>query len=507
MHPTFQATPKRRSNRFANIGLMNPTTPSPSFTKAIALVLTTVSIAFVVTQLDVTIVNVALPNIGARLHAPVSELQWIVDAYTLAFAVLMLSAGVFGDRFGPRRLFGWGLAVFALSSLACGLAPNAIALIAARAVQGVSAAAMLPNSLALLNRACGHDPKLRARAVGLWTASGSISIAAGPVLGGMLIAAWGWRGIFLVNLPICAAGVLAIRFWIPREFDAAARRHKGEKIRIDVPGQLLSIVALTAFTAAVIELRPLGIAHPLVIAGFMTAALASLALLFVEARSAAPMLPLFLFRDATFSAAVAFGICVNMAYYGTVFVISLYLQRVRGDTPLEAGLAFLPLTGGFLFSNVASGWIVAKRGPRFPMMLGAALGALGYALLHATQADTPFALLLAPFLLIPAGMGLAVPAMTTAILASVDQKRAATASALLNTARQAGGAIGVAAFGALAGGVGSGAVVQGLQASAAIATGLLIAGVMLSRFVHPDAHAREGSAPRATAEAGARGSR
>lgn len=219
------------------------------------------------------------------------------------------------------------------------------------------------------------------------------------------------------------------------------------------------------------------------------------------------MLPLFLFRDATFSAAVAFGICVNMAYYGTVFVISLYLQRVRGDTPLEAGLAFLPLTGGFLFSNVASGWIVAKRGPRFPMMLGAALGALGYALLHATQADTPFALLLAPFLLIPAGMGLAVPAMTTAILASVDQKRAATASALLNTARQAGGAIGVAAFGALAGGVGSGAVVQGLQASAAIATGLLIAGVMLSRFVHPDAHAREGSAPRATAEAGARGSR
>jgi len=507
VHPTFQATPKRRPDRFANIGLMDTTTPSPSFTKTIALVLATVSVAFVVTQLDVTIVNVALPNIGSRLHAPVSELQWIVDAYTLAFAVLMLSAGVFGDRFGPRRLFAWGLALFALSSAACGLAPGAGALIAARAVQGVSAAAMLPNSLALLNRACSHDPDLRARAVGLWTASGAISIAAGPVLGGMLIAAWGWRSIFLVNLPVCAAGLLAIRFWIPRSFDAAARRHKGERIGIDLPGQLLSVVALTAFTAAVIELRPLALAHPLVIAGFATAVLAALALLFVEARTAAPMLPLFLFRDATFSAAVVFGICVNMAYYGMVFVLSLYLQRVRGDTPLEAGLAFLPLTGGFLFSNVASGWIVAKHGPRFPMMLGAALGALGYALLHATQANTPFPLLLAPFLLIPGGMGLAVPAMTTAILASVDPKRAATASALLNTARQAGGALGVAAFGALAGGAGSDGVMHGLQVSAAIATGLLVVGVMLSRFIRPDAHARERSAARATDEAGVQGGR
>lgn len=494
---------------------MNSNPSHPSFTRAIALILATVSVAFVVTQLDVTIVNVALPEIGARLHSPVSGLQWIVDAYTLAFAVLMLSAGVFGDRFGPRRLFASGLALFATSSLVCGLAPNAVALIAARAVQGMSAAVMLPNSLALLNRACSHDPKLRARAVGLWTASGAISIAAGPVLGGMLIAAWGWRSIFLVNLPICVAGWVAIYFWIPRSFDASARRHKGERIGIDLPGQLLSIVSLTAFTAAVIELRPLGAGHPLVVAGFVVAGLAALALLFVEARSAAPMLPLFLFRDATFSAAVVFGICVNMAYYGTVFVLSLYLQRVRGDTPFEAGLAFLPLTGGFLFSNVASGWIVAKRGPRFPMMLGAALGALGYALLHATHATTPFPMLVVPFLLIPAGMGLAVPAMTTAILASVDPKRAATASALLNTARQAGGAIGVAAFGALAGGTGADAVVHGLQVSAAIATGLLVAGVLLGRLIRPDAHAREGSAPRsaadpaakATAEATIRGGR
>ncbi|CAN7680523.1 MFS transporter [Trinickia sp. LjRoot230] len=478
------------------------TNPSaPTFTPAIARVLSTVSIAFVVTQLDVTIVNIALPSIGSQLHAPVSGLQWIVDAYTLAFAVLMLSAGVLGDRFGPRRLFAFGLALFAAASLACGLAPNASMLIAARAVQGVSAAAMLPNSLALLNRACGHEPKLRAHAVGLWTASGAVAIAAGPVLGGVLIAAFGWRSIFLVNLPICAAGMLATFAWVPRQFDETAREHKGEKIGIDLPGQCMAIVALTAFTGAVIELRSLGIMHPLIIGGFATAVLATLAFVTIEAKSTAPMLPLVLLRDATFSAAVIFGVCVNMAYYGSVFVLSLFLQHVHGDTPLQAGLAFLPLTGGFLISNVASGWVVARRGPRFPMMLGAAIGALGYALLHAARADTPFLALVVPFLLIPAGMGLAVPAMTTAILASVEPKRAGTASAILNTARQAGGAVGVAAFGALVAGSRPETVVQGLQISAAIATGLLVTGVLLACLIHPESHARNDAANEATAQA------
>jgi DHA2 family methylenomycin A resistance protein-like MFS transporter len=172
-----------------------------------------------------------------------------------------------------------------------------------------------------------------------------------------------------------------------------------------------------------------------------------------------------------------------------VFVVSLYLQRVHGDTPLEAGVAFLPLTGGFLVSNVVSGWVVARRGPRFPMILGAAIGAVGYGLLRMSQADTPYAALLAPFLLIPGGMGLAVPAMTTAILASVEPRRAGTASAVLNTARQAGGAVGVAAFGALANGAGSAAVVSGLQASSAVATALLLAALLLGCVIHPESHA------------------
>lgn len=473
------------------------TPPSP----ALGRILATVSVGFVVTQLDVTIVNIALPKIGADLHANVAGLQWVVDAYTLAFAVLMLSAGVLGDRLGTRRMYAGGIVLFALASLACGLALDATMLVAARAVQGIGAAAMLPNSLALLNRSYGHDPKLRARAVGLWTAAGAISIAAGPVVGGVLIAAFGWRSIFLVNLPICAAGLLATLIWVPKPDCTRKNARQAATVGanagagaepsprgFDLSGQCLAIVALTAFVAAVIEWRPLGLSHPLVTGGFILALIATGAFIAVESRVATPMLPLSLFSTRTFSAAVLFGICVNLTYYGMVFVLSLYLQRVRGYTALQAGLAFLPLTGGFLLSNVASGWVVGRFGVRVPMIAGAITGGLGYGLLHFVDAGTPLVGLLLPFLLIPSGMGLAVPAMTTAVLASVEAKRAGTASAVLNTARQAGGAVGVAAFGALASGAAATQIVSGMQAATAVSVGLLVLGGVLSCFMHPEPH-------------------
>lgn len=495
----------------------------PSFTPQLGRILATVSVGFVVTQLDVTIVNIALPKIGADLHASVAGLQWVVDAYTLAFAVLMLTAGVLGDRLGARRMYAAGIVLFALASLACGLALDAAMLVIARAVQGIGAAAMLPNSLALLNQSYGHEPKLRARAVGLWTASGAISIAAGPVVGGLLIAAFGWRSIFLVNLPICAAGLLATWLWVPKaasvedgagrgtgsEAASGTRAGAGAGARaraninatvnqrtdprrpprsLDLPGQCLAVIALTAFVAAVIEWRPLGASHLFVVGGFVLAVLATGAFVAVESRVAAPMLPLSLFGKRTFSAAVLFGICVNLTYYGVVFVLSLYLQRVRGYTPLQAGLAFLPLTGGFLISNVASGWVVGRFGVRVPMIVGAITAGLGYAGLYWVDANTPLIGMVFPFLLIPSGMGLAVPAMTTAVLASVDGQRAGTASAVLNTARQAGGAVGVAAFGALASGAAAAQIVVGMQTAAAISVGLLVLAGLLGCLVHPDAH-------------------
>ncbi|WP_174903694.1 MFS transporter [Burkholderia pseudomultivorans] len=467
---------------------MDTTTPSPvHFPPALARIVATVSVGFVVTQLDVTIVNIALAHLAADLRLTVAGLQWVVDAYTLAFAVLMLSGGVLGDRFGARRLYVAGLALFALASLACGAATAPAMLIAARALQGVGAAAMLPNSLVLLNDACRHDPRLRARAVSAWTAAGAISIAAGPVVGGLLIAASGWRGIFLVNLPLCAAGLAAALAWIPARRDDASPDRPAART-LDLRGQLVAIAMLTALTAAVIEWRPLGFAHPVVAGGFALAALAALAFVAVESRAAMPMLPLSLFRRRTFGAAVLFGICVNLTYYGTVFVLALYLQRVRGESAWQAGLAFLPLTGGFLLSNLASGRAIARHGPRVPMLAGALVAALGYGALHVVDASTPLPILLVPFLLIPSGMGFAVPAMTTAVLASVAPERAGIASAVLNTARQAGGAMGVAAFGALAGGGATSQVVSGLRIETAVSVLLLIAAALLATLVRPAAH-------------------
>lgn len=484
------------------------------FTPALARVVATVSVGFVVTQLDVTIVNIALARIAADLHANVARLQWIVDAYTLAFAVLMLSGGVLGDRYGARRMYVAGLVVFALASLACGLAANPALLIAARALQGAGAAAMLPNSLALLNEACRHERTLRARAVGFWTAAGAISIAAGPIAGGLLIAAFGWRSIFLVNLPLCAAGLAATLMWIPasrREGSASANRATNGDVNrdvnrdtnrpasaaaeapvprprsLDVRGQLLAVVALTAFTGAVIEWRPLGFAHWAVWGGFVLALAAGAAFVALEARIDAPMLPLAMLRNRTFSAAVLFGICVNLTYYGTVFVLALFLQHARGQSPLQAGLTFIPLTGGFLLSNIASGHAVARYGTRLPMIGGALVAGLGYALLIPVDANTPLVGLLAAFLLIPSGMGLAVPAMTTTVLASVEPARAGTASALLNTARQAGGAVGVAAFGALTGNGTAAQVVSGLHADTAISAALLLIAACLAWNMRADA--------------------
>jgi MFS family permease len=270
------------------------------------------SFSFVVTQLDVTVVNVALPHIASSLSVQVSGLQWVVDAYTLPFAVFMLSAGVLGDRYGSRRTYLMGLAIFAAASLACGLAPNVSTLIAARAAQGAGAALLIPSSLALLNHAAANDHKIRAHAVGLWTAAGSVAIAAGPVVGGLMVAAMGWRSIFLINLPLCIVGaVLTFQ-------SVSSTTHTDTTHHLDPLGQLLAILALTGLTCSVIEFRPLGMHHPLVIGGATLAMFAGIAFYFAETKSAEPMLPFGLFGLPNFSPSVVFGTIVNLTFYGTI---------------------------------------------------------------------------------------------------------------------------------------------------------------------------------------------
>ena len=460
--------------------------PSPA-------VLLATSCAFIIVQLDVTIVNVALPRIGLELDAGLSDLQWVVDAYTLGFAVFLLSAGALGDRFGSRRVFLAGFALFAAASVGCALAPLAWVLNAARALQGIGAALLVPSSLAILNASYAHDKALLAKAVGWWTAAGGVSIAAGPVLGGVLLSLAGWRSIFWVNVPICAAA-----FWLARATltpaPPLAQPLAGAPARrpFDVPGQLLAIVALTALIGAVIEVQALGAGHALVRAAALLALLAGAAFIAVERRSAAPMLPLQLFHQPGFGAAVLFGVLVNFAYYGVIFVLSFYLQTVRHFSALDSGLMFLPLTATFIVSNIASGAMSARTGLRAPMIVGGLIACAGYALLalRGISADAGFLDMLPGLVLIPAGMGLAVPAMTTSILAGTGRHQAGTASAVLNTARQVGGAVGVAVFGALAAGESPVDMIAGIRAATVIAAMLLLAAATLAYRCRVGAPAR-----------------
>jgi MFS transporter, DHA2 family, methylenomycin A resistance protein len=442
------------------------------------------SLAFFVTQLDVTIVNVALPRMAKEFSASVGALQWVVDAYTLAFAVTMLSAGALGDRLGVKRGFQLGIALFAAASLACALAPSALFLNLSRVLQGLGAAAMLPNSLALLNHAFAHDAARRAKAVGWWTASGAIALALGPVIGGLLLATLGWRWIFYVNLPLCLLGLLLAA----RLPDGRGERSGGG---IDIAGQLCAAAGLTLLTAGIIELGHQGLAQPLAWSGLAGAAVCALLLVVLERPSRNPILPPSLFANRTFLPAVGFGMVMNFTYYGSIFTLSLFLQNGLGYSPLQAGLAFLPLTAGFLISNLLSGPIVARVGARLPMMIGACIDATGFALLLGVKSDSSYAQLAPGFLLIPLGMGLGVPAMTTAVLASAEKRISATASAVLNTARQASGAVGVAALGAWAHG-GPEIVARGVHRGALVSIALLAAAVGLALRVDP----RAASAPR-----------
>ncbi|HEY9155245.1 MAG TPA: MFS transporter [Opitutaceae bacterium] len=409
-----------------------------------APVIAATGFGFALVQLDVTIVNVALPRMGSELAASVSSLQWVVNAYAVAFSVCLLTAGSIGDRLGAKKIYLAGFALFTLASVGCGFSRDIEFLIFSRAIQGIGAALMLPNSLTLLNHFCIHDSKLRARSVGHWTAVGGFTIAAGPLVGGVLLHLGSWRNIFFVNVPLAIIGV-ALTLKILEETEKPEHANQ-----TDWAGQFFSILALTALNFAFIEARPLGLAHPWVIGSAAIAIVSVAGFVWSENRASVPMLPLTFFKLPGFSPTVIYGVCVNLAYYGVVFVLSLYLQEQLRYSPLAAGLAYIPLTATFIISNVASGSLTSHRGSRLPMMIGGMVAAIGFGLLTGVGEHTSYAYLLLPFILVPLGVGLGVPAMTTCLLSLVDKRASGVAAGVLNAARQAGGAIGVAVFGAVA---------------------------------------------------------
>lgn len=434
------------------------------------------SLAFVVAQLDVSIVNLALPQIALSYHAGISTLQWVVDAYTLAFAVLMLSAGSLSDRLGALRIFQIGILIFGIASAGCGLADSSLSLVVFRVLQGIGAATMIPSSLSLLNQAFAHEPATRARAIGLWTAAGSAAMAAGPLIGGILIHLSNWRFIFYVNIPFCLAGFV-LSFKLNKAPAAAVAK------KFDTAGQLIWMLAATLLIAAIIEWHQFGFQSPLIWGGLILSALLFVLFIRIEKRVLHPILPLHLFTSSRFNVLLLLGGVLNGTYYGSVFVLSLYLQNVLHYTSIGAGLAFVPLTVGFVITNLLSGKIINRFGIGKSILAGLIIFAIGFAGLFSAAADTPYWQLFFPFLIMPVGMGMAVPAMITGILSSVDKSLSGTASAVLNTIRQTGGAIGVATFGAMAAG-GEAAILSAIPVIAGVAIGLIIFTVILTlRYV------------------------
>ncbi|MEU2390535.1 MFS transporter [Streptomyces sp. NPDC007369] len=391
--------------------------------------------------LDATVVNVALPSIGRDLGADLAVLQWIVNAYLLTLAGLILVGGALGDRFGRRRIFVLGVVWFAAASLLCGIAPNEEVLIAARALQGVGGALLTPGSLALIQGSIAAAD--RPRAVGLWSGFGGVGAAVGPFLGGWLVDGPGWRWVFLLNVPLAALCVPVALRHVPESRDPTAHG------RFDVLGAALGAVSLGLVTYALIEARS---GSPAVVAAAVVGILLAVAFVWVERRRAEPMMPPDIFASRQFTAVNLVTLCVYAALGGFFFLIVLQLQVVSGYSALAAGAALLPTTVLMLLLSSRAGELGERIGPRIPLTVGPLLCAAGMLLMLRVGPGASYVRDVLPGMVV-LGMGLVtlVAPLTEAVLASVDPGRAGLASGINNAAARVAGLLAVAALPLLAG--------------------------------------------------------
>jgi EmrB/QacA subfamily drug resistance transporter len=389
---------------------------------------------------DVTIVNVALPRMADDLDASFTSLQWVIDVYALALAALLMAAGSLADLFGHRRLYVAGLTVFALASLGCALAPNAAVLITFRAVQGVGGAAMFATSAALV--ASTYHGRDRGVAFGVWGAVNGAAAAAGPIMGGLLTEGFGWQAIFLVNLPIAVAAVALTLRVLP----AGARRAG----RLDLPGAFVFTVAAVALTYALIRGGEHGWTDGQTLGAFVAAAVAAVAFVPVELRSAHPMLDLSLLRMPAFSGLLAGALLYQLAAFSGLVFTSLWLQNVLGLSPVRGGLALMPLAGTAFVVAGAAGRHMHRFAPRVPIAGGMVLIGAGALLMWASvHASSGQSALFAGLAVSGVGVGLSTPVLVSAAVDSVPPARAGMAGAAVNTFRQLGMTLGIALLGAV----------------------------------------------------------
>lgn len=391
--------------------------------------------------LDNTIVGAALPDMQHRLHTQLTGLQWIVDAYVLLVAMLLLSGGIFADRFGRKRVYLSGVALFTLASVLCALAPSVGWLVAGRVLQGIGAAALSPASLALL-AAAYPLPQERTKAIGLWAGLSGIGLAAGPVAGGVLTQAFGWPAIFLVNLPI---GALLLLVGLRHLQES---RNPGAPA-IDVPGTVLSVLGVGVLTYALIEGGARGWTSPVILGSFAAAVLLLGAFTAVEARRLAPMLPLRLFKQRLFTVSNTAMTVVGFALMGSSFFFSQFFVYVQGSSILRAGLQTLPMSLAMVIVSPYAGRLAARYGFRGTVTAGLALAGPGLLALGMVHADTGYANVWWRLAVIGTGFALTLSPLTAAAIQSVSPQEGGLASGIISTTRQIGAVLGVALLGAV----------------------------------------------------------
>jgi EmrB/QacA subfamily drug resistance transporter len=404
------------------------------------IVLLTMCFALAMAMLDNTVVNIALPTIQRELGATVSDLQWIIDGYVLAFASLLLTGGLLGDRYGRKRMFLTGLGVFTAASLGCGLAASGGQLIAFRALQGVGAALLMPGTLSILT--VTFPPEERSRAIGLWAGVSGLALALGPTRGGYIVERAGWETVFFINVPI---GVLAfvIAWRTVRESVSEQTRH------LDIPGLLLGTGGLFALTYALIEANQRGWTDALIVGALAAAAILLVALLFWEHRSPKAMMPLSFFRIPAFSAGNTVAFAVSLGMFSIFLFVTLYMQAIRGYTPFQAGVRFLAMTLTIIVTAPIAGHVAQRIGPRIPMTYGLTLVSAGLFGLTFVQPDTPYWILAILFVAMGHGIGSTMAPMTAAVMGAVGPQRAGLGSAMTNTSREVGGVLGIALLGTI----------------------------------------------------------
>ncbi len=397
-------------------------------------------------MLDNTVVNVALPSIQKDLGASISGLEWTVNAYTLSFAVLLVTGGRLGDIFGRRKMFLFGVIVFGASSAFIGFSQSEAWLVTGRAIQGIGAAFMMPATLSIISNA--FPPQERGKAIGTWAGVSAMALAIGPVVGGFLVENVSWQSIFFLNLPVAAIAVVVTLFATHESRDETAPP------TVDYAGVSTLSVGLGALVLALVESNAWGWGSARILGLLAVAVISLTAFAIVEARIANPMVDFKFFRSRSFAGANLVAFIVSFAMLATFFFFALYLQNVRGYTPLQAGVRFLPMTVVIIFAGPIAGRLSDKIGPRPLMTVGLLLNAISLFWQGHLSVDTPYTQLLGAFVLMGLGMGLVMSPMSTAAMNAVDPTKAGVASGVLSMSRMVGGTFGVAAMGALITGLG-----------------------------------------------------